>query len=162
MPGGSKEGGGLEVKSAYKKQKFGEAISPFTMKGSPHKVGTIEGTSAYKASMAKLAASEIPTATVDTSRTSGDASIVGAFGEVGKSYVPAAVEYGLETGFKVGDSEETPGETQEEKNKRKYDRLQKKIDKADIGKRRNRLIDRQKKIYKSSKKESNFTVSIKE
>lgn len=36
MPGGSKKGGGLEVKSAYK------------MKGSPHKTGTIEGTSAYK------------------------------------------------------------------------------------------------------------------
>ena len=36
MPGGSKKGGGLEVGSAYK------------MKGSPHKLGTIEGTSAYK------------------------------------------------------------------------------------------------------------------
>tara|TARA_R100001244_G_C5089094_1_gene115936 strand:+ start:224 stop:565 length:342 start_codon:yes stop_codon:yes gene_type:complete len=35
MPGRSKKGGGLEVKSAYKKQKFGEARSPFTMKGSP-------------------------------------------------------------------------------------------------------------------------------
>jgi hypothetical protein len=32
MPGGDKEGGGLEVKSAYKKQKFG---TPFKMKGSP-------------------------------------------------------------------------------------------------------------------------------
>ena len=30
MPGKSKKGGGLEVKSAYKKQKFG---TPFTMKG---------------------------------------------------------------------------------------------------------------------------------
>ena len=36
MPGGSKKGGGLEVGSAYK------------MKGSPHKLGTIEGTSAFK------------------------------------------------------------------------------------------------------------------
>jgi hypothetical protein len=36
MPGGSKTGGGLKVKSAYK------------MKGSPHKLGTIEGTSAFK------------------------------------------------------------------------------------------------------------------
>ena len=36
MPGGSKKSGGLEVGSAYK------------MKGSPHKMGTIEGTSAYK------------------------------------------------------------------------------------------------------------------
>ena len=37
MPGGSKKGGGLEVKksSFYKKRKFGEAKSPFAMKGSP-------------------------------------------------------------------------------------------------------------------------------
>ena len=41
MPGGSKKGGGLEVGSAYK------------MKGSPHKTGTIEGTSAYKAKTQK-------------------------------------------------------------------------------------------------------------
>lgn len=41
MPGGSKKGGGLEVGSAYK------------MKGSPHKMGTIEGTSAYKAKAEK-------------------------------------------------------------------------------------------------------------
>ena len=41
MPGGSRTGGGLEVKSAYK------------MKGSPHKTGTIEGTSAYKAKTQK-------------------------------------------------------------------------------------------------------------
>ena len=41
MPGGSKKGGGLEVGSAYK------------MKGSPHKLGTIEGTSAFKDKYAK-------------------------------------------------------------------------------------------------------------
>lgn len=35
MPGKSKKGGGLTVKKSalYKKQKFGEAISPFMMKG---------------------------------------------------------------------------------------------------------------------------------
>ena len=34
MPGGSKEGGGLITKKStlYKKQKFGEAVSPFAMK----------------------------------------------------------------------------------------------------------------------------------
>ena len=32
MPGGSKKGGGLEVKSAYKKQAYGEAKSPFELK----------------------------------------------------------------------------------------------------------------------------------
>ena len=40
MPGGSKKGGGLTVKKSalYKKQKFGEAISPFMMKKSPTKI----------------------------------------------------------------------------------------------------------------------------
>ena len=33
MPGKSKKGGGLESSPAYKKQKFGEAKSPFMMKG---------------------------------------------------------------------------------------------------------------------------------
>ena len=138
------------------------ARTPYKMKGSPHKMGTIEGTSMHKASMAKLAASEIPTAKVDMSRTSGDGTITSAFGEVGKSYIPAATDYGLETGFKTEKTDDGKGgETQEEKNERKYNRLQKKIDKADIGKRRNRLIDRQKEIYKSEKKDSNFNVEIK-
>jgi len=93
MPGGSKKGGGLEVKSAYKKQKFGEAASPFTMKGSPHKLGTIEGTEAYKASMAKF--------TVEQTRTSGDATLVGAASELGGSYVPSSQDYSIKTGFTV-------------------------------------------------------------
>jgi hypothetical protein len=33
MPGKSKKGGGLESSPVYKKQKFGEAKSPFNMKG---------------------------------------------------------------------------------------------------------------------------------
>ena len=42
MPGGSKKGGGLKT-TMYKKE------SPmYKMKGSPHKLGTIEGTSAFK------------------------------------------------------------------------------------------------------------------
>ena len=93
MPGGSKKGGGLEVKSAYKKQKFGEAASPFTMKGSPHKLGTIEGTEAYKASIAKFA--------VEQTRTSGDATLVGAASELGGSYVPSSQDYSIKTGFTV-------------------------------------------------------------
>ena len=49
MPGGSKKGGGLTVKKSalYKKQGYGEAISPFMMKGwSPftQKEGFIERT----------------------------------------------------------------------------------------------------------------------
>ena len=90
MPGGSKKGGGLEVKSAYKKQKFG---TPFTMKGSPHKLGTIEGTEAYKASMAKF--------TVEQTRISGDATLVGAASELGGSYVPSSQDYSIKTGFTV-------------------------------------------------------------
>ena len=86
MPGGSKKGGGLEVGSAYKKQAFGEAVSPFVMKGSPHKLGTIEGTSAFKAKFV-----------VEQTRTSADASLVGT--ELGSSYIPHSVEYGIETGF---------------------------------------------------------------
>jgi len=34
MPGKSKKGGGLESSPVYKKQRYGEAKSPFTMKGS--------------------------------------------------------------------------------------------------------------------------------
>ena len=37
MPGKSKKGGGLQSSPVYKKQKFGTAKSPFTMKGSPYK-----------------------------------------------------------------------------------------------------------------------------
>ena len=37
MPGKSKKGGGLESSPIYRKQKFGEAKSPFMMKGSPYK-----------------------------------------------------------------------------------------------------------------------------
>ena len=37
MPGKSKKGGGLTSSPVYKKQKFGEAKSPFTMKKSPAK-----------------------------------------------------------------------------------------------------------------------------
>ena len=93
MPGGSKKGGGLEVGSAYKKQAFGEAVTPFTMKGSPHKLGTIEGTEAHKASMAKF--------TVEQTRTSGDPSLVTAGSELGSSYVPGAIDYSIKTGFKI-------------------------------------------------------------
>ena len=39
MPGKSKKGGGLESSPVYKKQKYGTAKSPFTMKGSPLKAG---------------------------------------------------------------------------------------------------------------------------
>ena len=42
MPGKSKKGGGLESSPVYKKQKFGEAKSPFMMK-SPLKQKTIHG-----------------------------------------------------------------------------------------------------------------------
>ena len=38
MPGKSKKGGGLESSPVYKKQKFGEAKSPFMMKKSPAKI----------------------------------------------------------------------------------------------------------------------------
>ena len=43
MPGKSKKGGGLTVKKSalYKKQKFGEAKSPFTMERSPAKQAEI-------------------------------------------------------------------------------------------------------------------------
>ena len=78
-----------------KKQKFGEAKSPFEMKGSPHKLGTIEGTSAFKARF-----------TVEQTRTTGDAAIVGAASELGSSYVPGAIDYGLDVGFKTKDKEE--------------------------------------------------------
>ena len=37
MPGKSKKGGGLESSPIYKKQSYGEAKSPFMMKGSPFK-----------------------------------------------------------------------------------------------------------------------------
>jgi len=91
-----------------KKQKFGEAKSPFEMKGSPHKLGTIEGTSAFKARF-----------TVEQTRTTGDAAIVGAASELGSSYVPGAIDYGLDVGFKTKDKEEkkktdTKEETTEE------------------------------------------------
>ena len=92
------------------------ARTPYKMKGSPHKMGTIEGTSTHKASMAKLAASEIPTAKVDMSRTSGDGTITAAFGEVGKSYIPAGIDYGLETKIDVVKSE---GKGKKKKNVKK-------------------------------------------
>ena len=81
---------------ANKKQAFGEAVTPFTMKGSPHKLGTIEGTAAHKASMAKAKAF-----TVEQTRTSGDPSLVTAGSELGSSYVPGAIDYGIEAGFKI-------------------------------------------------------------
>ena len=96
------------------------ARTPYKMKGSPHKMGTIEGTSMHKASMAKLAASEIPTAKVDMSRTSGDGTIASAFGEVGKSYIPAGMDYSLETGFKTEDEDKKKKKGKKEK-KKKYD-----------------------------------------
>ena len=37
MPGKSRRGGGLESSPIYKKQSYGEAKSPFMMKGSPFK-----------------------------------------------------------------------------------------------------------------------------
>ena len=37
MPGKSKKGGGLESSPIYKKQAYGTAKSPFTMKGSAYK-----------------------------------------------------------------------------------------------------------------------------
>ena len=73
-----------------KKQKFGEAKSPFEMKGSPHKLGTIEGTSMHKASIAKA---------VEQTRTAGDMAIVGAASELGSSYVPHEMDYSIKTGF---------------------------------------------------------------
>ena len=96
------------------------ARTPYKMKGSPHKMGTIEGTSMHKASMAKLAASEIPTAKVDMSRTSGDGTIASAFGEVGKSYIPAGMDYSLETGFKTEGEGKKKKKGKKEK-KKKYD-----------------------------------------
>jgi hypothetical protein len=43
---------GEKKTAVYKKQKFG---TPFTMKGSPHKLGTIEGTSAFRDEKTKKA-----------------------------------------------------------------------------------------------------------
>jgi|TARA_R110001599_G_scaffold115762_1_gene282676 hypothetical protein len=66
---------------------------PYKMKGSPHKLGNIEGTEAYKASMAKF--------TVEQTRTSGDATLVAAGSKLGGSYVPHEADYSLKTGFTV-------------------------------------------------------------
>ena len=67
MPGKSKKGGGLTVKKSalYKKQKFGEAKSPFKMKGvsplkqEPHKT---EAMSTY------VAPPIVPTVTEESSK----------------------------------------------------------------------------------------------
>ena len=101
MPGGSKKGGGLEVKGPYK------------MKGSPHKLGTIEGTAAHKASMAKF--------TVEQTRTSGDATIIEAASELGSSYIPHAQDYSIKTGFKIKDKEEEEEKKNGKKKGKKYD-----------------------------------------
>ena len=69
---------------------------PYKMKGSPHKLGTIEGTEVHKASMAKAKAFA-----VEQTRTSGDPSLVTAGSELGSSYIPASIDYGIETGFKT-------------------------------------------------------------
>ena len=53
MPGKSKKGGGLESSPVYKKQRYGEGVSPFTMRSgnSPLKKGILksawEGTKAF-------------------------------------------------------------------------------------------------------------------
>ena len=64
---------------------------PYKMKGSPHKLGNIEGTEAYKASMAKF--------TVEQTRASGDATLVSAASELGGSYTPSSQDYSIKTGF---------------------------------------------------------------
>ena len=96
MPGKSKKGGGLEVKGPYK------------MKGSPHKLGTIEGTEVHKASMAKF--------TVEQTRTSGDATLVAAGSKLGGSYVPHETDYSIKTGFTV--------DSKGKKKKKKIDTLE--------------------------------------
>ena len=102
-----------------KKQKFGEAKSPFEMKGSPHKLGTIEGTSAFKARF-----------TVEQTRTTGDAAIVGAASELGSSYVPGAIDYGLDVGFKTKDKEEKSKKKNEKKKNEKKKDKEIKLDKV--------------------------------
>ena len=87
--------------------------SSYKMKGSPHKLGTIEGTSAHKASMAKF--------TVEQTRTSGDPSLVGTGSELGSSYIPHAQDYSIKTGFKIKDKEEEEEKKNGKKKGKKYD-----------------------------------------
>ena len=74
---------------------------PYKMKGSPHKLGTIEGTEAHKASMAKF--------TVEQTRTSADAGLLGT--ELGSSYIPHEQSYKIKTGFKIEDKEDDDDDT---------------------------------------------------
>ena len=102
-----------------KKQKFG---TPFVMKGSPHKLGTIEGTSAFKAKFA-----------VEQTRTTGDPTLVGAASELGSSYVPGAIDYSIKTGFETKGGEKKKNG---EKNGKKKGALEEEIiDTSDLTKK---------------------------
>ena len=102
-----------------KKQKFG---TPFVMKGSPHKLGTIEGTSAFKAKFV-----------VEQTRTSADASLVGT--ELGSSYIPGTIDYSIKTGFTV-DSKGKKKKKNGKKNGKKKGALEEEIiDTSDLTKK---------------------------
>jgi len=104
-----------------KKQKFG---TPFVMKGSPHKLGTIEGTSAFKAKFA-----------VEQTRTTGDPTLVGAASELGSSYIPGTIDYSIKTGFTV-DSKGKKKKKNGKKNGKKKGALEEEIiDTSDLTKK---------------------------
>ena len=83
---------------------------PYKMKGSPHKLGTIEGTSAFRAKK-KFA--------VEQTRTSSDAALVGAASELGSSYVPGTIDYSVKTGFETKSKEKKKNGKKKDKKKDK-------------------------------------------
>jgi hypothetical protein len=103
---------------------------PFKMEGSPHKLGTIEGTVAHKASMAKAKAF-----TVEQTRTSGDKTVIEAASELGSSYIPTAIDYNIESGFTV-DSKGKKKKKNGKKNGKKKGALEEEIiDTSDLTKK---------------------------
>ena len=102
----------------------------------------IKGTANHKASIAKATSQSI----VSQARTKADASLVWAGGELGKSYVPGAIDYTIDSPeIKIPEKSEKKEKSSEEW----LEENQKKIDNA-TGKKRNKLIDKRNK-YKKKK-----------
>ena len=83
----------------------------FKMKGSPAKMGRIQGTAAHKASMARVKAESI----VAQTRTSGDPSLVSAGRDLGESRVPGEVDYSVRYQPKILDPKKKKKETKKKK-----------------------------------------------
>ena len=112
----------------------------------------IKGTPFHKASIAKATSESI----VAQTRTQADSSLVGAANELGKSYIPAAIDYSVDTkAIEIPESKEDNGdrekpETEKQKQKRINKRRKQKIDDRRLGKK-----EGNQKIYDNLTKRKN-------